>query len=130
MKRTLFISMLLCLFALVAKAQTQDVGIQGYYKYTGSPMGTVGSELKLGSDDPREYTEIGLRANSTVEIYITEPQTGSCTFRVEGSYCERIQSSDRMCVIRTRSASIPTGYSTLHIWCGDKYLEVRIYVTN
>ena len=129
MKRTLFISMLLCLFAIVANAQ--DLGIQGYYRHYGSTSGDIWYELKVGSDDPREYTEIGVIRGTTVEVQITEPATGVCTFSIDsglaGCY---ILSSYTRCILIAVPDITPSGkdYSTLHITCGDKYLEVRMYI--
>ncbi len=121
MKKSIFITMLLCLCALVATAQ--DLGIQGYYRVNYEYKGG----LKADMEDPREYTEIGVPDGSTVEIYITEPQTGSCsfTFDSEGSGSSRITTGSRMVVIIARGAG---KYCTLKTECGGKYLETRIYV--
>lgn len=133
MKRTLFITMLLCLFAVVANAQTQDVGVQGGFRYYQSGS-TSWDDLKVGGEDPREYTEIGVRRSSRIEIQITEPATGACAFSMESGTgrCSILTQYNRYALIDIpdRSWSSSTPYSTLHITCGDKYLEVRIYVTN
>ena len=128
MKKSFLITMLFCLFAVVANAQ--DLGLQGYYRYYQDPN-PYWIELKVGGEDPRESTEIGLKRNSMVEIQITEPTIGECSFRLdsETAGCQLLSWSGRHAIVSTPNTT-PNGrdYSTLHITCGGKYLEVRIYI--
>lgn len=127
MKKSIFITMLLCLFAVVANAQTQDVGIQGYYVSGHIQHG----ELKVGSDDPREFTQIGVFPGRA-EIHITQPETGTCTFTFDdnNSGCTLQSRYDRYVVLNVNSG-VPSGRAAiLEVECEGKYLRIDIYPTN
>ncbi len=122
MKRTLFISMLLCLFAIVANAQN----IKGYY----SCGSIVNRNLQANPDKAQTKTDFGVPGGNTLVINITSP-SGPCTFTFDqgNSNCYVLQTYDHMIAIAVPTTSWPgSEYCIITVECDGEYMEIKPYI--
>lgn len=124
MKKSIFITMLLCLCAIAVNAQN----IKGYYT-CGS---IVNRNLQTDPSKEQTYTSIPAPGGHTLVINITSPSE-PCTFTFDqgNSNCSVLTTRENMIAIAVPTTSFPgSEYCTIIVECNGEYMEIQAYVVD